>query len=54
MSTGRGEDKNKKKPLLLALSPTPSICAMPVLLLKHKILLMLMEKSLHFLKQPHP
>lgn len=25
MSTGRGEDKNKKKPLLLALSPTPSI-----------------------------
>lgn len=50
MSTEQCKDKNKKKPLVSALSPIPPIPAMPVWLLKDKVLLMLVEKSSHPLK----
>lgn len=50
MSTGQCKDKNKKKSVS-ALSPIPPIRAMPV---KDKALLVLVEKSSHPLKLPHP
>lgn len=53
MSTGQCKDKNKKKSVS-ALSPIPPIRAMPVWRLKDKALLVLVEKSSHPLKLPHP